>query len=76
MTDNFGLVPPGNFPTLGQRHIKLCFAMRQIKKEANARKIFGLTLKVSPTTAAALGERPFVTDFAPQTATLSLPNEK
>jgi hypothetical protein len=33
MTDNSGLFPPGNFPTLGQSHIKLYFAMRQTKKK-------------------------------------------
>jgi hypothetical protein len=49
--------------------------MLQTKKKQCA-QIFGLTLKTSSTTAAAHGERPFVTDFAPQTATLSLPNEK
>jgi hypothetical protein len=57
MTDNSGLLPPGNFPTTGQSHIKLNFAMRQTKKELNACNIFGLALKISLHAAAARCER-------------------
>jgi hypothetical protein len=55
----------------------LSSVVRRYKQKIQMRaEMFGLARKISLSAAAARCWRPFVADFAPQTATLHSPDEK